>query len=56
MTILPLPEVNFISNVQMVFKEGFGLSYCALAELLYMKNKVLENDHALINAEHSQKW
>ncbi|MCB0726881.1 MAG: T9SS type A sorting domain-containing protein [Ignavibacteriae bacterium] len=54
MTILPLPEVNFISNVQMVFKEGFGLSYCALAELLYMKNKVLENDHALINAEHSQ--
>ena len=54
MTTLPLQIAGFWTNVQMVFKEGFGISYCALGELLYMKDKVLENEHEIINVWHSQ--
>jgi hypothetical protein len=51
MITLPVPVNNFISNVQIVFKEGFGLSYCAVAELIYPG--AIETKHPLIEAVHS---
>lgn len=51
MTTLPLPVNNFITNVNMVFKDGFGLSYCAAAELIYVNT--LETEHELLSAGNS---